>query len=321
MYYIVSLHQTTTKQDVGTESNSCIISFLYIKPQLNPASVNRRMVVLYRFSTSNHNHVARNNALPDVVLYRFSTSNHNLSRFFCVKIPLYYIVSLHQTTTLVVLSVSRLVLYYIVSLHQTTTNRFVERYCGGLYYIVSLHQTTTGGNVYNATAKLYYIVSLHQTTTNQARVGIRRVLYYIVSLHQTTTLLLLLLPILGCIISFLYIKPQLMCIYSAVPASCIISFLYIKPQLLRTYKYEVDVVLYRFSTSNHNKGVKTIISDQLYYIVSLHQTTTLNVVPWFAWQLYYIVSLHQTTTRRWWLRNRLGCIISFLYIKPQLTAL
>ena len=56
---------------------SCIISFLYIKPQLNDLLVDHCFVVLYRFSTSNHNDYI-DKVLPTlVVLYRFSTSNHN----------------------------------------------------------------------------------------------------------------------------------------------------------------------------------------------------------------------------------------------------
>ena len=99
-------------------------------------------------------------------------------------------------------------------------------------------------------------------------------LYYIVSLHQTTTPIELTRPLSGCIISFLYIKPQhwpcciwfiKSCIISFLyikpqpvaqmgqkPFSCIISFLYIKPQLQNVPIWQRLVVLYRFSTSNHN---------------------------------------------------------------------
>ena len=56
-------------------------------------------------------------------------------------------------------------------------------------------------------------------------------------------------------------------------ACCIISFLYIKPQLKSS------------------------------------------PVKYFT--LYYIVSLHQTTTAIARVMNSIGCIISFLYIKPQ----
>ena len=99
LYYIVSLHQTTTRQIGDSYEFSCIISFLYIKPQLLPVlsvdlcvvlyrfstsnhnlslgDVNAKFVVLYRFSTSNHNSYPIKESLMTVVLYRFSTSNHN----------------------------------------------------------------------------------------------------------------------------------------------------------------------------------------------------------------------------------------------------
>ena len=56
--------------------------------------------------------------------------------------------------------------------------------------------------------ELYYIVSLHQTTTHVKELNFLLKLYYIVSLHQTTTLFCLSNLDKGCIISFLYIKPQ-----------------------------------------------------------------------------------------------------------------
>ena len=56
LYYIVSLHQTTTARIVHGPRAGCIISFLYIKPQPNSGDSWEVPVVLYRFSTSNHNH-------------------------------------------------------------------------------------------------------------------------------------------------------------------------------------------------------------------------------------------------------------------------
>ena len=79
-----------------------------------------------------------------------------------------------------------------------------------------------------------------------------------------------------------------------------------------------DVVLYRFSTSNHNHRAHSPHTLKLYYIVSLHQTTTHQGLRRQAQSLYYIVSLHQTTTDYGMTRRDLSCIISFLYIKPQL---
>ena len=208
----------------------CIISFLYIKPQL----------------------VGENDLNGWVVLYRFSTSNHNYACSCPCGIALYYIVSLHQTTTANSLFCSRFLLYYIVSLHQTTTARVART------------------------------------------------------------------PSICCIISFLYIKPQPQSIAIALLISCIISFLYIKPQHHSHAPRALCVVLYRFSTSNHNTGGVTYNDIALYYIVSLHQTTTDFHKQRMSGQLYYIVSLHQTTTSPGHWQNLASCIISFLYIKPQL---
>ena len=77
-----------------------------------------------------------------------------------------------------------------------------------LYYIVSLHQTTTLSARSKRTIRLYYIVSLHQTTTADSEFELLKKLYYIVSLHQTTTRIEGEIKYNGCIISFLYIKPQ-----------------------------------------------------------------------------------------------------------------
>gem|GEM_PF-1138962 len=79
---------------------------------------------------------------------------------------------------------------------------------------------------------------------------------------------------LSCIISFLYIKPQPRRALQEQHQCCIISFLYIKPQRCNLHKAYVTVVLYRFSTSNHNHHSTAYDHYQLYYIVSLHQTTT-----------------------------------------------
>ena len=125
-------------------------------------------------------------------------------------------------------------------------------------------------------------------------------LYYIVSLHQTTTGRVYGILTASCIISFLYIKPQPDYRSSSFMKSCIISFLYIKPQPY------VHLFIGAF---------------QLYYIVSLHQTTTQAISHFSMLMLYYIVSLHQTTTVSLINEQIVGCIISFLYIKPQLAAL
>ena len=144
---------------------SCIISFLYIKPQLITPNLIPIKVVLYRFSTSNHNAMQYDCQRVDVVLYRFSTSNHNCGRIVCNGL------------------------------------------CVVLYRFSTSNHNLACELIQNK--MLYYIVSLHQTTTRSLQRCIRALLYYIVSLHQTTTLLFCLFFLGSCIISFLYIKPQL----------------------------------------------------------------------------------------------------------------
>ena len=77
------------------------------------------------------------------------------------------------------------------------------------------------------------------------------------------------------------------------------------------------VVLYRFSTSNHNRKC----AGRKKLGVVLYRFSTSNHNPWTkrtqSVQLYYIVSLHQTTTEKQVAQQDKGCIISFLYIKPQ----
>ena len=168
----------------------CIISFLYIKPQQNAVTCTYLRVVCYRLSSTTHTTPTLTQVSNYVVLYRFSTSNHNNLRS----------------------SSSNLWLYYIVSLHQTTTEREFETIMLSLYYIVSLHQTTTATRHYWTLPMSYYIVSLHQTTTRARHYTDGGRLYYIVSLHQTTTRVALVKFSLSCIISFLYIKPQRICL-------------------------------------------------------------------------------------------------------------
>ena len=143
-------------------------------------------VVLYRFSTSNHNKLQLYSFYGRVVLYRFSTSNHNMlpSRYNSTLVVLYRFSTSNHNPFLLHLHTGRVVLYRF-----STSN----------------HNYSQLWHLYD---QLYYIVSLHQTTT----------MFYVGrTCHR-------------CIISFLYIKPQRPGCRGASPDGCIISFLYIKPQ-------------------------------------------------------------------------------------------
>ena len=146
-------------------------------------------VVLYRFSTSNHNLSGWKCSRRVVVLYRFSTSNHNLRSAFISLSLLYYIVSLHQTTTVRLetdIVKGCIISFLYIKPQQGYVNRVVQWRC-----IISF--------LYIKPQLIYWMYERN----------------------------------LGCIISFLYIKPQPKRNFAYRLKSCIISFLYIKPQLLR----------------------------------------------------------------------------------------
>ena len=125
---------------------------------------------------------------------------------------------------------------------------------------------------------LCYILLLHQTTTLQALVLLLERLCYILLLHQTTTRPSLVFNSIGCVISYFYIKPQLLnfggfcenrCVISyfyikpqhnhecaIVKRCCVISYFYIKPQQESVSTFDEIVVLYLTSTSNHNKTAR-----------------------------------------------------------------
>ena len=147
-------------------------------------------------------------------------------------------------------------------------------------------------------------------------------------------------PCLCCLISFFYIKPQPLYNVFSLTVGCLISFFYIKPQptVLQSYKLTVVlypsstsnhnleqtsnfawwVVLYPSSTSNHNSEYKKALSWKLFYILLLHQTTTIFTISNVPLLLFYILLLHQTTTRHRLYMRPMRCFISFFYIKPQL---
>ena len=189
--------------------------------------------------------------------------------------------------------------------------------------VVSYRNSTSNHNISPpiiSLIELYLIEILHQTTTQSTVSRNDAALYLIEILHQTTTDCSPCGCFCGCILSKFYIKPQL-------PAMAGDLF---------------KVVSYRNSTSNHNYGVPQEVSQKLYLIEILHQTTTSTVISCLIFSLYLIEILHQTTTlpsqRRCdcglylieilhqttttrlssvWHR---GCILSKFYIKPQLSS-
>ena len=99
LYYNFIINQNTTQSLPTNRKNHCLIPLFYIKPQLivacfsimfhcliplfyikpQPQGVHGRKVgiVLYLYSTSNHNPVSLCPCHSSIVLYLYSTSNHN----------------------------------------------------------------------------------------------------------------------------------------------------------------------------------------------------------------------------------------------------
>ena len=121
---------------LGFAMLNCLISLFYIKPQLSWSAVSQCSIVLYLFSTSNHNTLCSHHSKPEIVLYLFSTSNHNILMGWPIATRLSYISFLHQTTTIENEHIQQRGLSYISFLHQTTT---VARFDGLLAYcLISL---------------------------------------------------------------------------------------------------------------------------------------------------------------------------------------
>ena len=110
LYLIEILHQTTTARVALDQAVGCILSKFYIKPQQRIRHRIGHSVVSYRNSTSNHND--RSNSLYSVLVvsYRNSTSNHNAYGRRVGRSRLYLIEILHQTTTLGLILIDKVLL-------------------------------------------------------------------------------------------------------------------------------------------------------------------------------------------------------------------
>ena len=232
-----------------------------------------------------------------VVIYRYSTSNHNHTGPTPSGSALSYIVILHQTTTDEQLGLEDAVVIYRYS----TSNHNLCVLAQKVELVVIYRYSTSN---HNAWLQLPNIASLS----------------YIVILHQTTTFSLEIKIIFGCHISLFYIKPQLSSYADIVRLGCHISLFYIKPQptadssggrhvviyrystsnhnTSRTRNEKANVVIYRYSTSNHNRISETTASHGV--VIYRYSTSNHNSVMavFTNSQLSYIVILHQTTTLR-----------------------
>ena len=149
--------------------------------------------------------------LLKVVLYLSSTSNHNAAAGNIVA----------QTVVL-----------YLSSTSNHNTPRYAEYKHNVVLYLSSTSNHNARAFAVEGTVVVLYLSSTSNHNGSNLLGGIMK-LCYIFLLHQTTTYVLLLLSCTSCVISFFYIKPQLLLHGPIALTGCVISFFYIKPQLPR----------------------------------------------------------------------------------------
>ena len=294
LYLIEILHQTTTSSRARARLLCCILLKFYIKPQ--QPFTRSRYSKLYLIEILHQTTTPALASMPlcRCILLKFYIKPQLVSSLFvlgagCILLKFYIKPQLR---------LERELAYCVVSYRNSTSN---HNAVAGRHYL----------------ALLYLIEILHQTTTLVECVEITSELYLIEILHQTTTRSYLSIPVVCCILSKFYIKPQLQ----------------------RAVDNNRYVVSYRNSTSNHNHMTIVLYFYGLYLIEILHQTTTICFHDIFSSLLYLIEILHQTTTEDWgsikkhWLylieilhqtttaaavfKIAKGCILSKFYIKPQ----
>ena len=188
----------------------------------------------------------------EVALYLSSTSNHN---------------SKHPMSA-----------PPMVALYLSSTSNHNLRTLTVCSVIVALYLSSTSNHNTHALILRDLEVALYLSSTSnhnpQMSLTADYVLRYIFLLHQTTTVPITLARLLGCVISFFYIKPQPEAVHCLRSHRCVISFFYIKPQLKILLSIFIAVALYLSSTSNHNETNINRYDLELRYIFLLHQTTT-----------------------------------------------
>ena len=128
---------------IGAGSDRCVISFFYIKPQPRSRHNVSTAVALYLSSTSNHNYGFTRINGNTVALYLSSTSNHNLmlNKTHRFSVALYLSSTSNHNQLCLRLQVCQVALYLSsTSNHNNCPRLMMSR---RLRYIFLLHQTTT----------------------------------------------------------------------------------------------------------------------------------------------------------------------------------
>ena len=252
----------------------CILSKFYIKPQPRQLQQAAAVVVSYRNSTSNHNLWTTKSAAEIVVSYRNSTSNHNLFPVLALRILLYLIEILHQTTTRH--EGSPLGVGCILSKFYIKPQHRLQRFCSSC--VVSYRNSTSNHNVRAVYDVRVSVVSYRNSTSNHNIVSTRptwRELYLIEILHQTTT---------GFAFFFQFIELYL------------IEILHQTTTFGRALGGSAALYLIEILHQTTTETTAILKSAALYLIEILHQTTTYFEDAMEGGELYLIEILHQTTT-------------------------
>ena len=131
----------------------------------------------------------------------------------------------------------------VVSYRNSTSNHNAGSGGMGSHLVVSYRNSTSNHNYLWRCLLRLRVVSYRNSTSNhnsQARLALAVALYLIEILHQTTTDDAVEFPILGCILSKFYIKPQRNQPTHIRCMCCILSKFYIKPQLMANFQTWVD---------------------------------------------------------------------------------
>ena len=250
--YTFFLHQTTTTLLIRYFTLNCLIPFFYIKPQLSSCPFRKPVIVLYLFSTSNHNCVLCGLPWRWIVLYLFSTSNHNQWQRLC----------------------GRSILSYTFFLHQTTTQRGLSsssHYCLIPFFYIKPQLCVYRKGM--ATIVLYLFSTSNHNSGELPAPDLR--LSYTFFLHQTTTEVVKGESIRNCLIPFFYIKPQ----HGMIP------------------QYKYFIVLYLFSTSNHNwKSLNDSFDTIVLYLFSTSNHNSPPVSPYPVSIVLYLFSTSNHNT-------------------------
>ena len=211
------------------------------------------LIVLYLYSTSNHNLEEFTAAQAIIVLYLYSTSNHNSGRQgqhlvpHCF-IPLFYIKPQPTSQFPVRLPNCFIPLFYIkpqllrcrcrcrcivLYLYSTSNHNIPKKRMLVVSIVLYLYSTSNhnSGSLWLAGGRLFYTFILHQTTTGESVVCLRSDCFIPLFYIKPQPAPGVDIEDVNCFIPLFYIKPQLLSVGCCSRCHCFIPLFYIKPQL------------------------------------------------------------------------------------------